>query len=130
MVWSNWEEDFGPYFEREPIVRKSHPIFDPEQFWDYVNQTKIWINKEQQEFRIKQLEKQYLFNILKWADNHSEEIYYTFVTAQQIGKIPSDVSWFSGVGFESNVEHLPLFARIKKRYFKLVGAPTKEEVGV
>lgn len=111
-VWDDWA--YEDYLIRAYQANKEskHKLYNPEEFWAYINQDKIWITADRRELKIKDITKDHLFNILLWANRHYSELLFVFDTAKQLGKIPDDL-WFS-----TPVEY-PLFNKIQKRYLKL-----------
>lgn len=128
-AWNEWDlderfEDAPPYSKLRVNENTSHPLFDPELVWDFLNQKKIWVNKYLLEIPVKEMDKSYLFNVLKWVDKNWEEIGFTLAYARKLEKFDDEYG-----EFRMPVE-FPLFEKIEKRYLKLNGIKSepKEQV--
>ena len=124
----DWEDDFDydsprrggilpiarKWVDRTETIKVTHPIVDPENIWEFINQTKIWKDANLAEIRIKDMDKFHLFNVLKWADKNQDEIQFTLEYALRIGKITDEA-------LLDNPLNMPLFVRMQSQYFKLVG---------
>lgn len=94
--WDDWQVPkawYDGYIERATAANKEskHKLYDPEEFWAYINQDKIWITADRRELRIKDIEKDHLSNILLWASKHYGELIAVFDLAKKIGKPEADV---------------------------------------
>jgi len=84
-----------------------HPISQPDKIEKYVKQTKVWIDGNGAEHKIKDMEKEYLFNILSWAEDKKDKLNFTYTILN---------------GEERDIRLSPLFIKIRDRYFKLAKA--------
>lgn len=94
-------------------VKPLHPIFDPKQARDYLNQTKIWIDANRVEHRIKDMDESYLFNVLAWMRRRRDEIEFAvnFISYELEGEYQAYQS----------VPDSNLYEKILKQYKKVAG---------
>ncbi len=102
-----------------PLNPKNHPISDPLEFWRYMNQTKIWVDRFRMEHKLKELDRDYLFNIIAFMQDKRARLEFTFRTAIEIGQAPQDAS--------PDIEALPLYKAVHRRYIRMVGVPKRQK---
>lgn len=104
--------DYDDYYDTERrfvprlVVSKFvHPISQPDTIEKYLNQTKVWMDHEGTEHKIKDMDKEYIFNILSWARKNYDRLDFTYNFLEEVS---------------ISVLDLPLFDKLRTRYKKLV----------
>ena len=121
MGIDEWYRDdwYDPIMVEEPVVQRLHPIFDPKQVGEYMNQTKIWIDANRTEHRIKNLDERYLVNILSWINRKRGDINFA---ANLVAAATEDY------GSYIDIQYSPLYNKLQKRYLKVSGQKPKQSL--
>lgn len=98
---------------RMKLVKYIHPFSNPKEVEKYLNQTKVWVDRDGTDIKIKDIEEDYLFNILSWLHDNDDRIYFTRNIIADLGD--SEV-------FADSLEETPLVKKLRERYKKLVTA--------
>lgn len=109
-----WENDdyynINSYRLNHPIIEKKfvHPISQPDTIHSYLRQTRIWVDHEGVEHKIKDMSKEYIWNVLSWLNTNKARIEFTYYFS-----VDSD-----GMGLPLEA---PLVKKLERRYLKLSG---------
>lgn len=100
------DEFYGRRFVPRLVTKEfHHPISQPDTIERFLTQTKVWMDREGTEHKIKDLEKEYIFNILSWAQKQHDRLTFTLEFIN-----PSNI----------DVLQMPLFEKLRARYRKLI----------
>lgn len=96
-------------------VKFIHPISQPDTIHNFLSQKVYWIDTAGEKHKIKDMDKEYLFNVLSWMEKNKERIEFTWRFLTKLENIPgaNDGLW----AFDRS----PLVTRLKNRYAKLIG---------
>lgn len=104
----HWNRPIQPHW-RDLVTKKFvHPISQPDTIHTYLRQTRIWIDHEGIEHKIKNMDKEYIWNVLSWLHTNADRISYTYNFADPIGDPLEE----------------PLVKKLERRYLKLSGITT------
>jgi hypothetical protein len=96
------------------VTRKFvHPISQPDKIDKYVNQAKVWIDAEGTEYKIKDMEKEYLFNILSWTENNKDRLNFTYNFKNYLR---DDVPLVDRDAAFRDIRQTKLMKRVRKEY--------------
>lgn len=117
----------GVNYSRKPL-KYVHPISQPDRIRPYLKQTAIWTDHEGVDHRIKDMDKEYIFNVLSWLRQNQERINFTYnfksiVKPLEVDTIGpgSEAFGITHVIVNENFMEQPLVKRLEKRYLKLSG---------
>lgn len=106
----------------------SHPLSTPRSAHTFLDQEKIWVNRELESVRIKEMDSDYLLSAMTWLLKRSEELkfamemYYTAGVPEADSTVGStldaEFTRFLAMDAKTWMKGTKLFQRMMRRYRK------------